>query len=112
MDNIIAKYPDKILFEIIPNNSNGHYVVYSFPLVINNTYKVIINNKAAIFKITNFITILPHSRYGVIYYYKIDIINSGNIRNSGIYYADGKIFVSGTGNVINNNDTSFQLSVQ
>ena len=58
--NIIAKYPDKVLFGIMPKPSpdDGLYpfVVYSFPLVINNTYKVIINNKAAIFKITNFIS--------------------------------------------------------
>jgi len=111
--HIIAKYPDKVFFGIIPNPSpssdDAPYptVAYTFPLVINNTYKVIINNKESTFKIIKFI-----GKTISYYYYKIHVINSGNIRDNGLVYKSGVLFDNDTNTVIKQNDTSFQLSVQ
>ena len=109
--NIIAKYPDKVFFGINPNTSPDQgsypYVLSNFPLVTNNTYKVIINNKESTFKIIKFLG--KDSSY---YFYKIDLINSGNIRDNGLVYYKSGVLLDSANTVIKQNDTSFQLSVQ
>ena len=113
--NIIAKYPDNVLFLIGSPASNANYthVFFNSTLVIGNIYRVIINNKTIIFKVTKltkakYVNAFSNKLFG--YIYKIDIINNYNIYNSRTYYS-GKIYNSNR-DVINSNDTSFQLSVQ
>jgi len=111
-NNIIAKYPDNVFFgfALIDPELLIPLAVYSFPLVINNTYKVIINNKTAIFKIIESSERLLEKYY----YYKIHVINSGNIRDNGLVYDSGIIYdniIYGNNTPIKQNDTSFELSV-
>ena len=94
---VIAKYPDKVIFTIVanPNLAFDRYgvpvVIYSSPLVVGNIYRLIINNKEAIFKIIKFIV-----KFNSLFIYKMELINNYDI--SIDYYRS--------------NDTSFQLSVQ
>ena len=112
-NNIIAKYPDNVFFGFAPTDPDSGIPLagYSFPLVINNTYKVIINNKTAIFKIIESFRPSFATKY---YFYKIHVINSGNIREYGIIYYAGILypdFDSIPNKPIKQNDTSFELSV-
>ena len=116
-NNIIAKYPDKVTFGIVPSeysqdlppNISSPFVGCNFPLVINNIYKVIINNKEAIFKVTKF----AYKNTTGMSLYEIHVINSGNIRDNGLSYNSGRLIDNdNTRTVIKQNDTSFQLSVQ
>ena len=112
-NNIISKYSDNVFFIIVPNPPyhdfivNVPFVIYSYPLVVGNIYRVIINNKEATFKIIKF---LQKDNLGFIY--KIDVINNYGIKETGIYYKNKITYDGDTDNIINNNDTSFQLSVQ
>ena len=100
----IAKYPHVKLFYIY---SNMKGLTYSDKLVVNNIYKVIINNKEVIFKVTKFSEYYTWSGYS----YAIVIVNNGGINIGGLIYQSRYLFNGKTGKRIGE-DKSFELLVK
>lgn len=101
----IAKYPHVKLFYI---HSNTKELSYSDKLVVNNIYKVIINNKEVIFKVTRFYGYYTWTGYS----YAIVIVNNGGINIGGLIYKSGYLLLNvETGKRISE-DKSFELLVK